>query len=425
MSIVLFYVTQMNLQQLNNRVTFMLMQRLQAYKFELRPNGEQERNVRRFAGSCRFVYNKALALQQERYERGEKKLGYAGLCTLLTEWKTQAEMLWLSETPSQALQQALKNLERAYKNFFEKRADFPRFKKKGQSDSFRYPQGIKLDQGNSRVFLPKLGWIRYRKSRDVLGEVRSATVSQSGGKWFVSILTERTVEKPIQQGGAVGIDVGIARFATLSDGSFVEPLNSFRKHEARLRRYQRAMSRKTKFSNNWKKAKAKVQKIHTRIANVRKDFLHKASATISKNHALVVVEDLKVSNMSRSAKGTVDAPGRNVRAKSGLNKSILDQGWGEFRRQLEYKMAWKGGYLVAVPPQYTSQTCPCCGHVSKDNRQTQAKFECVDCGFEENADKVGAINVLERGQRLLACGELAQSGRSMKQEPAEVRQAQV
>ena len=419
MSIVLFYVTQLNLQQLNNRVTFMLMQRLQAYKFELRPNGEQERNVRRFAGSCRFVYNKALALQQERHKAGEKKLGYAGLCTLLTEWKTQAEMLWLSETPSQALQQALKNLERAYKNFFEKRADFPRFKKKGQSDSFRYPQGIKLDQGNSRVFLPKLGWIRYRNSRDVLGEVRSATVSQSGGKWFVSILTERTVEKPIPQGGAVGIDVGIAQFATLSDGSFVEPLNSFRKHEARLRRYQRAMSRKTKFSSNWKKAKAKVKKIHTRIANVRKDFLHKASATISKNHALVVVEDLKVSNMSRSAKGTVDAPGRNVRAKSGLNKSILDQGWGEFRRQLEYKMAWKGGYLVAVPPQYTSQTCPCCGHVSKDNRQTQAKFECVDCGFEENADKVGAINVLERGQRLLACGELAQSGRSMKQEPAE------
>jgi putative transposase len=134
-------------------------------------------------------------------------------------------------------------------------------------------------------------------------------------------------------GDAVGIDVGIARFATLSDGSFVEPLNSFRKHEARLRRYQRAMSRKTKFSSNWKKAKAKVQKIHTRIANVRKDFLHKASATISKNHALVVVEDLKVSNMSRSAKGTVDAPGRNVRAKSGLNKSILDQGWGEFRSQ--------------------------------------------------------------------------------------------
>jgi transposase len=153
-------------------------------------------------------------LQQTRHEQGEKKLSYAGLCKALTEWKAQPETLWLKETHSQPLQQTLKDLERAYANFFEKRADFPRFKKKGQSDSFRFPQGIKLDQGNSRVFLPKLGWMRFRKSRQVLGEVRSATVSQSGGKWFVSILTERTVEKPIPQGGAVGIDVGIARFAT-------------------------------------------------------------------------------------------------------------------------------------------------------------------------------------------------------------------
>ena len=133
------------------------MQRLQAYKFELKPNGEQQRNMRRFAGSCRFVFNKALAMQKDRHEQGEKKLGYAALCKALTDWKGQSETLWLSDTPSQALQQTLKNLERAYKNFFEKRADFPKFKKKGQSDSFRYPQGVKLDQGNSRVFLPKLG----------------------------------------------------------------------------------------------------------------------------------------------------------------------------------------------------------------------------------------------------------------------------
>jgi len=153
------------------------MQRLQAYKFELKPNGEQQCNMRRFAGSCRFVFNKALALQKERYGRGEKKLGYAALCRRLTEWKAQPETLWLSDTPSQALQQALKNLERAYKNFFDKRADFPRFKKKGQSDSFRYPQGFRLDQSNNRIFLPKLGWIRYRNSRDIPGTVKNITVS--------------------------------------------------------------------------------------------------------------------------------------------------------------------------------------------------------------------------------------------------------
>jgi putative transposase len=151
--------------------------------------------MRRFAGSCRFVFNKALALQSERHAQGEKKLGYAGL-KALTEWKAQPETLWLSDTPSQTLQQSLKNLERAYKNFFDKRADFPRFKKKGQSDSFRYPQGIKLDQSNNRICLPKLGWIRYRNSRDVPGTVKNATVGYSCGKWFVSIQTEREVEQP-------------------------------------------------------------------------------------------------------------------------------------------------------------------------------------------------------------------------------------
>jgi len=400
------------------------MQRLQAYRFELQPNGEQQHLMRRFAGSCRYVYNKALALQQERHEAGEKKLGYAALCKALTEWKARTETHWLFEAPSQTLQQALKNLERAYKNFFEKRADFPRFKKKGVADSFRYPQGIKLDQGNSRVFLPKLGWLRYRNSRDVLGEVKNVTVNQSCDKWFVSIQTEREVEQPVPQAtSAVGIDMGIARFATLSDGSHLEPLNSFKKHQQRLTRYQRAMSRKMKFSNNWKKAKAKVQRIHTRIANARKDFLHKASCQISQNHAMIAIEDLQVRNMSESAKGNSEQHGKHVKQKSGLNLSILDQGWFEFRRQLEYKSAWNGGFVVAVPPQYTSQTCPCCGHVSKDNRQTQAKFECVECGFEENADLVGAINILARGHRVLACGGMVQSGHPAKQEPTEATQA--
>jgi putative transposase len=123
--------------------------------------------------------------------------------------------------------------------------------------------------------------------------------------------------------------------------------------------------------------------------------------------------------MSKSAAGSTDKPGKNVRAKSGLNKAILDQGWHEFRRQLDYKLAWNGGILIAVPPQNTSRTCPACGHVSAGNRQTQAKFACVECGYEENADVVGAMNILARGHRVAACGEPVQSGRSMKQEPAE------
>lgn len=381
------------------------MQRLQAYKYELRPDGQQERQMRRFAGSCRFVFNKALALQKERYERGDKKLGYAGLCKLLTEWRNRADTAWLADAPVHPLQQALKDLERAYSNFFAKRADLPRFKKKGQSDNFRYPDPmqIKLDQVNSRLFLPKLGWLRYRNSRDVLGTVKNVTVSASCGKWYVSIQTEREVEQPIPQGGAVGIDMGITRFATLSDGTFYAPLNSFKQHETAVRKAQQSMNRKTKFSSNWKKAKARVQHIHARIGNARRDYLHKTTTTISQNHAMVCIEDLQIRNISKSAAGTTDQPGKNVRAKSGLNKSILDQGWFEFRRQLDYKLAWNGGWLIAVPPQNTSRTCPCCGHVSADNRQTQARFECVACGFEENADVVGAINILRAGHARCAC----------------------
>ncbi|KKL33767.1 cytosine methyltransferase [Burkholderia contaminans FFH2055] len=398
------------------------MRRLQAFKFELMPNGEQQRDMRRFAGSCRFVYNKALAFQKENYEAGGKFIGYVAMARHLTEWRNGGETPWLKDAPVHPLQHALKDMEGAYKNFFAKRAAFPKFKKRGQRDSFRYPdpKQFKLDQPNGRIFLPKLGWMRLRLSRPVLGELRNATVSFNSGKWCVSIQTERGVEQPVPHATSViGIDVGIARFATMSDGTFVAPLNSFKKHEARLRRCQRAMSRKVKFSNNWKKAKTRVQRIHARIGNARRDYLHKVTTTISKNHAMVCIEDLQVRNMSRSAAGSIDAPGKNVRAKSGLNKAILDQGWFEFRRQLEYKLAWNGGWLVAVPPANTSRTCPACGYVSAENRTTQEKFACVECSYAENADVVGALNILARGHRVAACGEPVQSGRSVKQEPAE------
>ncbi|MGB9493492.1 MAG: RNA-guided endonuclease TnpB family protein, partial [Azonexus sp.] len=394
------------------------IKRLQAFKFELRPDGQQQRDMRRFAGSCRFVFNKALALQKANHEAGHKFIGYVAMAKRLTAWRNSTETAWLAQAPVHPLQHALKDLERAYKNFFAGRADFPRFKKKGMGDSFRYPDArqFKIDEANSRIYLPKLGWVRYRNSRNMLGTAKNITVSSTGGKWLVSIQTEREIEQPLPTSTtAIGIDVGIARFATMSDGNFIAPLNSFKKHQQRLAKYQRRMSRKVKFSSNWKKAKARVQKVHSNIANARKDYLHKTSTTISQNHALVCIEDLQVRNMSKSSKGNSEQHGKMVKQKSGLNRSILDQGWSEFRRQLEYKVSWNGGMLLAVPPHNTSRTCPCCGHIAKENRITQAVFLCVDCGYENNADVVGAINVLERGYRLLACGESVQSGRSVKQ----------
>ena len=380
--------------------------------------------MRRFAGACRFVFNRALALQNENHEAGNKYIPYGKMASWLVEWKNATETQWLKDSHSQPLQQSLKDLERAYKNFFQNRAAFPRFKKRGQNDAFRYPQGVKLDQENSRIFLPKLGWMRYRNSRQVTGVVKNVTVSQSSGKWYISIQTESEVSTPVHPSASmVGLDAGVAKLATLSDGTVFEPVNSFQKNQKKLARLQRQLSRKVKFSNNWQKQKCKIQRLHSRIANIRRDYLHKVTTTVSKNHAMIVIEDLKVSNMSKSAAGTVSQPGRNVRAKSGLNRSILDQGWYEMRRQLEYKQLWSGGQVLAVPPAYTSQRCACCGHTAKENRLSQSKFRCQVCGYTANADVNGARNILAAGHAVLACGEMVQSGRSLKQEPTEIIQA--
>jgi putative transposase len=397
------------------------MQRLQAYKYELRPNGQQARHMRRFAGACRFVFNKALALQKERYAHGDKTLGYAELCMCLTGWRHSPDTVWLADAPVHPLQQSLRDLARAYANFFARRAAFPRFKKKGQRDSFRYPdpQQIHLDPANNRIFLPKLGWMRYRHSRPVLGTVKTVTVSASAGRWFVSIHTAREVETPVHPATTiVGVDLGVANFATLSTGEVLAPTHALKRHARRLARAQRALSRKRKFSRNWIKAKARLQHLQARVGNVRRDFLHKRSTMLSKNHACIVVEDLRVRNLSKSASGTVAHPGTHVRAKAGLNRAILDQGWFEFRRQLEYKQGWRGGRLIAVPPMNTSRTCPACGHVAKANRPTQARFACVACGYTAHADVVAAQNILAAGHAVMACGGDVRPSRGARHETA-------
>src|SRR5215472_13857123 len=300
------------------------MLRRQGYKFEARPNGEQLRNLQRFAGACRFVYNKALALNKEQYEKKEKKrLGYADLCALLPGWKT--EFAWLSDVLAQALQQSLKDLERGFTNFFEKRADFPDFHKKGRKDSFRIPQGFQVDNQNGRIKLPKMGWMRYRKSREIAGTPKNVTVTLVNGKAFISIQTEREVETPMHPSkSSVGLNWGIKRFYTLSNGECEEQLSPLQQFAVKLAKLQRVLSRKKKFSKNWKKAKFKVSKLHRRIANIRKDFIHKSSNDLSKNHAVVFIEDLSIRNMSKSARGSQEKHGKNVKRKAGLNRAVLD-----------------------------------------------------------------------------------------------------
>src|SRR6266513_1699739 len=374
------------------------MERRQAFQFQLMPNGEQQRQMRRFAGCARYVYNKALALKKERYEKKEQLTRFQ-LDKLLVSWKQETP--WLREAPAHALQQAILDLDRAYTKFFERRAKFPMFHKKGVRDSFRESDQkcIKLEQWNNLIQLPKIGWVGYRNSREVLGEIRSVTVSQSAGQWHVSVNTFEQVEPPRHASTAVvGIDWGVAQFITPSEGRPVDRLSPLKNFLPKLKQLQRRLARKQKFSNNWKKAK--VTQLYQRIANTRKHFLHKVSSDISKNHAVVMVERLQVKNMSASAAGTREQPGRNVKAKSGLNRSILDASPFELRRQLEYKTRWRGGMLVAVPPMNTSRQCP-------------------GCGLSANAGWVAAMNIKEAGLALLACGDTSPEVRASAQEPTE------
>ena len=380
------------------------MKKIQTFRFALRPDPNQEIFFRQCAGAARFVYNRALALEISRYEAGEKRLGFVGTANLLPVWKKAPETAWLSGVPSQILQQSLKDLDRSYKNFFEKRSFRPVFHKRGRNDSFRFPQGVGLDEPNSRIRFPKVGWIRYRKSRTVLGTVKNVTVRRTGEKWFVAIQTEREVEVPTHPNpGLVGIDLGVARFATLSNGTVFDPLD-FRKEEEKIKRLQRALARKKKGSKNLAKTRKKLSVLHRKVADTRLDFLHKISTTICKNHAVVILEDLEVKGMSASARGTKEAPGKNVRQKSGLNRAILRQGWGTFRTLLDYKTRWSGGVLLLVPPGYTSQRCSGCGHTAPENRKTQAAFHCVACGLRLHADLNAALNIERAGRARIACG---------------------
>ena len=391
------------------------------FSFRLEPNPGQARLLRQAIGSARWVWNRGLQSQKERYQADQPNLGYSKLCAKLTTWKQ--EFPWLAGPTAQTLQQKLKDLNQAFSNFFQNPGHFepPTFKRKADGGSIRYPQGFHLDNANGRVFLPKIGWVPYRKSRNVTGTPKNVTIGFRNSRFSVSIQTEQEVEIPIHphKDAAVGIDLGIVNHTTLFDGqeghSCPGP-KALTRRQRKIARLQRQLSRKKKFSQNWKKQKIRLARAHHKISNVRHDHLHRLSTTIAKNHGIIVLEDLQVANMSHSAKGTIEAAGRNVRAKAGLNRSILDQGWSKFRTLLEYKVHRRGGRLIAVPAQHTSQSCPECQHVSQDNRRTQARFACVQCGFEENADVAAAMNILAAGQAVIACGGHPVAG-PMNQEP--------
>lgn len=433
------------------------------YKFRLIvSNSETEHKLAQIAGCCRFVWNKALALvkaDDDDYRtmvtmskmNGGDATGITGffkfnpyqqLSSMLTQWKEQSGTLFLIDAYSKSLQITLEELGQAVAEAKSKTnpKQYPVFKKRGVKDSFSFNGAIKHDAENNRIYVPKLGYIRYNKSRDILGTVKNVTISKQAGEWYVSLQTERPLSQVnpewVNANKIIGIDVGIAKAVSASDAiSFeyqreqidsnqLDSINPLKQHQVKLAKLQKDLARKVKFSRNWLKQKAKISKLHTTIANIRNDFVHKVTTAISKSYAYVAVEALKIKNMSKSAKGNAIDHGKNVKQKSGLNKSILDQGWGMFRQFLAYKLKYNyGTELIEVNPRYTSQRCSSCGHTHADNRKNQANFLCVECGLTMNADLNASINIRTAGLAGIACGVDGVPGiqnATLKQEPTEL-----
>jgi len=402
----------------------------QAYKFKLKTNPEMERVIDNYIGCSRFVWNKSLALIKLRLESKniEKAVlkniivgkryntryylpNYNELAAMLTFWKKTEECSFLNKAPSQVLQQTLKDLEKAIKDAFvpSNGKRFPIFKKKGRYETgIRFPQGFKLE--NNRVFLPKIGWIIFFRSKDIKGTVKSITLKKESGSYYISVLTEQVIEKGIwsdlniESLNPIGIDAGVKKIMTLSNGAYFEPID-FSKIDKKISRAQYILSKKqhsrkkgnkTKKSKNYTKQAVKLSLAYKKKSDTKNDYLHKISTAIAKNHGFVAVENLRIDNMTKSAKGTIDNPGKNVQAKSGLNRSILAQSWSMFYDMLEYKLIFRGGYFIKVNPAGTSQECPECRSKHKDNRKTQESFLCISCGFTANADLIGAINIVRK-----------------------------
>ena len=402
-----------------------------AYKFRAYPGPEQASLFRRTAGCCRLVYN--LCLEQRRLEwhrSAPRRLSAAGQMRELKDLKAAAP--FLKEVPHHPLQQAIRDLDRAFANFFEGRAAYPKPRTKLRHTSFRYPDPlqIKLDQDGERIFLPKAGWVQLRIHREIVGELKNVTVSGAGGWWFVSISVEQTVDEPLPKAGpTIGIDLGVVNAIASSDGEVFDLTRVSAHVQRQLAAVQKTIARRKKGSRNRFKTVLRLRRIQARHARRRADAKHKATCRLVRDHAVIVMEDLKIRNMTASARGTVEEPGSMVAQKAGLNRSILDMAPGETRRQIEYKMHRAGGQLIVVPAHYTSQQCSCCGWTTQENRSSRDRFSCVSCGFAACADVNAARNILAKGLTTLggtgghpgmACGSSPRRGRKQELRPATV-----
>lgn len=391
------------------------------YRFQLEPTPEQGILQRQFAGCRRWVWNKALEIQLTRLEEKQPLLSYGQTAKLLTEWRHDEKTAFLSEGPVHTQQQALRDLDIAFQRWRANIAGLPRFKKRGIRDSMRYPDASQIHfqletkdpDGREilpKIFLPKLGWVKFRMSRAIPGEICRATISYKAGHWHVSIqvkieITPNAIPQTVEN--TIAGDIGITQFLTFSDGTSIDKPVHIEKHQRTLAKAQQKLSRKKRGSKNYNEQKMKVQKSHYKVSCARKDFLDKASTQISKNHAYVKLEDANVKNMIRTKESDQhEEISYTAKQRARFNKKFLDIGWGMFLNMLDYKLQAKGGAVLFVDPAYTSQECSECHHICKENRPSRAVFSCVSCNHRENADFNASKVILSRaGHARVACAE--------------------
>ncbi|HEU4361753.1 MAG TPA: transposase [Mycobacterium sp.] len=380
---------------------------------------------------CRVVWNTGLE-QRRAYRRRGAWMNYGPQAKELAEAKVEHD--WLAEVPGHCLQQTLMDLDKACRTHGTFRVRWRSSRR--WVPSFRFPEGSKmavekLNRRHARVKLPKLGWVKFRLSRSLAGEaIRSATLGRDGRHWFISFLVDdglRAATGHANPGSAVGVDRGVVAAVATSDGDLCDRRFVTAGECRRAVRLQRTLSRCAQRGRNRDKARGALAKLRGRERRRRQDFCNQTGHRLAAANALVVLEDLKTKQMTKSAKGSIDSPGRNVKAKSGLNRAILAKGWHQFTLALESSARYSGTTVVKVPAAYTSQRCSSCGQVDPKSRESQAVFRCTTCGHGPvHADVNAAKNILAAGLAVAACEEItvpAGAAMSPKQEPAGNREA--